>query len=240
MSQSLGQAASCSRSRARLAKGAVTGNKRVSIDDNGEVHEVDWKSSKKHANELNKLGVFGKPSPEEVACLHQATDKIAIVLMWMEEAVSRAQVQGILLVAPPILSRVYGELGNGLMGFNSAYRIALVPFPFCFAQLIGWSLVIFLMLCPIVAFTFTGGEILTASLTFCCIMGFWGLNQIAVELENPFGCSANHLPMAELHHTFVEAIGEMLTHPMPEYQWESDDLQGPALPTLKRTMVAKK
>merc|ERR1719163_2771445 len=104
--------------------------------------------------------------------LHGATDKVAIILMWMEEAISRAQTQGVLLTAPPILGRVYGELGNGLMGFNSAYRIALVPFPFCFSQMIGWCLVLFIFLCPIVAYVFTGGEILTATLTFCCMMGF--------------------------------------------------------------------
>merc|ERR1719284_1154181 len=101
----------------------------------------------------------------------------------MEEAISRAQVQGVLLVAPPILARVYNELGNGLMGFNSAYRIALVPFPFCFSQMIGWCLVVFVFLCPIVAYVFTGGEMLTSALTFCSLMGFWGLNRIAIEPE---------------------------------------------------------
>jgi len=162
---------------------------------------------------------------------------VAIVLMWMEEAVSRGQTQGIILTAPPILGRVYGELGSGLMGFNSAYRIALVPFPFFFAQMIGWCLVIFIFICPAVAFVFTGGEILTTVLTFASLMGFWGLNRIAIEIENPFGCEVNHLPLAELHHAFVEAIAEMLDHPMPEYTW-TDCGDAANLPQLKRNMTA--
>merc|ERR1719321_1977434 len=123
--------------------------------------------------ELVKLGVFGKPSPEEIMRLHGTTDKVTIILMWMEEAVSRAQVQGVLLVAPPILARVYNELGNGLMGFNSAYRIALVPFPFCFSQMIGWCLVTFLFICPVASKVFTGGQALTTAMTFASLMGFW-------------------------------------------------------------------
>lgn len=222
-------------SRSRAVKGAMTAEKRLSITDTGIPKE---KPNTKAMRELGKLGVFGPVSKEEVAHLHGATDKVSIVLMWMEEAISRGQVQGVILTAPPILSRVYNELGNGLAGFNCAYRIALVPFPFCFAQMIGWCLVIFELLCPIVAYAFTGGELLTSALTFCSLMGFWGLNRIAIELENPFGCEVNHLPLAELHHAYVEALGEMHVHPMPEYKWTGIE-GGPesmALPQLRRTI----
>lgn len=223
------------KSRSKLQKGAMTGSKRVSISAEGIA--VEKKDDKKR-RELQKLGVYGKLTPEEMVRLHGATDKVAIVLMWMEEVVSRAQMQGVILVNPPILGRVYAELGNGLMGFNSAYRIALVPFPFCFAQMIGWCLVIFLFLCPAVAFVFTGGEMLTACLTFCSLCGFWGLNRIAIELENPFGCMVNHLPLAEMHHTFIQALGEMHQHPMPEYAWKNG-AGSPNLPQLKRNLASK-
>merc|ERR1719399_1328008 len=217
-------------------KDAIGANKRVSITETGIAQEVQHTAKDRS---LQKLGVFGKPSAEEVSRLHGTTDKIAIVLMWMEEAISRAQVQGVLLIAPPILSRVYNELGSGLEGFNAAYRIALVPFPFCFAQMIGWCLVVFVVLCPAVAFVFTGGEMLTSSLTFFSMMGFWGLNRLAMELENPFGCNVNHLPLAELHHAYVEAIGEMHIHPMPEYKWAVQP-GAPPLPQLRRNLVAAK
>lgn len=222
---------SAHKSRSAAVKGAMTATRRVSITETGAVREEHVKS---HKRELGKLGVFGPVTVEEVNHLHGATDKVAIVLMWMEEAISRGQVQGVILTAPPILSRVYNELGNGLQGFNSAYRIALVPFPFCFAQMIGWCLVAFEIICPAVAFKFTGGELLTSALTFFSLMGFWGLNRIAIELENPFGCEVNHLPLAELHHAYAEALGEMHVHPMPEYKWNSGD--GPELPKMRRTL----
>eukprot|EP00746_Dinoflagellata_sp_MGD_P133387 gnl/MRDRNA2_/MRDRNA2_67079_c0_seq1.p1 gnl/MRDRNA2_/MRDRNA2_67079_c0~~gnl/MRDRNA2_/MRDRNA2_67079_c0_seq1.p1 ORF type:complete len:753 (+),score=119.52 gnl/MRDRNA2_/MRDRNA2_67079_c0_seq1:136-2394(+) len=230
------------RSRASLMKGAMIAERRVSLTQSegldGRVGIE--KENTKARRDLVRLGVFGQPTPDEVKSLHGATDKVAIILMWMEEAISRAQVQSILLTAPPILARVYNELGSGLAGFNSAYRISLVPFPFCFAQMIGWCLVVFLFLCPAVAFVFTGGEILTSSLTFCCLMGFWGLNRLAMELENPFGCKVNHLPLAEMHHAFVEALAEMHAHPMPEYKWQTKGGASQALPQLRRNLAGGK
>merc|ERR1719313_1759969 len=151
----------------------MIGEKRVSITEGVGVE----KAEKGNKRQIMKLGVYGKLAPEEVQRLNGSTDKVAIVLMWMEEAVSRAQVQGVILTAPPILGRVYGEMGSGLQGYNEAYRIALVPFPFCFAQMIGWCLVVFLFLCPVVAFVFTSGEYLTVSLSFVALVGFWGLNR---------------------------------------------------------------
>lgn len=224
------------KTRAGITKDAVIGEKQVQIVD-GKATGVEIQGAKR---ELVKLGVYGAPSMEETMRLHGATDKVCIVLMWMEEAISRAQVQGILLTAPPILGRAYNELGSGLAGFNSAYRIALVPFPFCFNQMIAWNLAIFLIVCPMVSYVFTGGEALTSSLTFCCLMGFWGVNRISMELENPFGIEVNHLPMAELHHAYVEALGEMHQHPMPEYAWDSAVMGEEAkdMPTLKRALLS--
>lgn len=224
--------ASKARSRSSLQKAAIQADKRLSIDGGVAVE----KKQNVLKRDLLKLGIYGKLVNEEIQRLHGATDKVAIVLMWMEEAVSRAQVQGILLTAPPILARVYAEIGNGLEGYNEAYRVALVPFPFCFAQMIGWCLVVFLFLCPAVSYVFTGGAALTTVLTFFSLVGFWGLNRIAIELENPFGTEINHLPLAEMHHAYVEALGEMHQHPMPEYQWKDATVGNKKLPPFKRVV----
>lgn len=222
-----------SKSRSKITGAAMSAEKEVVLGSNGQVESKRTGTQR----QLAKLGIYGEPSHEEMQRLHGATDKVAICLMWMEEAVSRAQIQGILLTAPPILGRVYGELGCGLAAFNNAYRLALVPFPFCFAQMIGWCLFIFLFICPAVSYVFTGGEALTSSLTFCSMMGFWGLNRIAIELESPFGTEVNHLPLAEMHFAYIEALGEMHKHPMPEYQWESHgDAEPP--PMMKRNLLA--
>lgn len=43
------------------------------------------------------------------------------------------------------------------------------------------------------------GKILSPILSFFAVLGYWGLNQIAVELENPFGDDENDLPLEHVH-----------------------------------------
>ena len=39
-------------------------------------------------------------------------------------------------MTPPILTRTYQTLGWGMLAFNRAMKIAMVPFPFPFAQVL--------------------------------------------------------------------------------------------------------
>ena len=41
--------------------------------------------------------------------------------------------------------------------------------------------------------------ILSPVLTFFIMVGYWGLNEICAELENPFGEDANDLPILLMH-----------------------------------------
>merc|ERR1719313_2499411 len=121
---------------------------------------------------------------------------------------STATLNRTILTAAPIVSRVYQELSNGMLGYNQAYKIALVQFPFAFAQMLTIFLLAFVLACPIAIFVFTGGEFLTPALTLFTVLGFWGIHEIAVEVENPFGTDPNHLPLKPLHDSVCEALFE--------------------------------
>jgi len=166
---------------------------------------------------LPMLTVIGEPSPEERYSLLKADNKVDLVHSWIIEAVSCASLEGRILTQPPILSRVYQELSNGMLGFNQAYKIALVQFPFAFAQMLTVFLVAFLFCCPIAVYVFTGGEFLTPGLTLFTVLGFWGIHEIAVEIENPFGVSVNHLPLVELHETLNETLMEVTQATCPKF-----------------------
>jgi hypothetical protein len=43
-------------------------------------------------------------------------------------------------------------------------------------------------------------------LSFIGIMGFWSLNELAVELEMPFGDDENDLPLVELHAMYIKGL----------------------------------
>ena len=152
--------------------------------------------------------VIGELSREEQARLEKAIDLPCVVADWIMEAVTRAQLKGLLTVPPPIISRFYQELSNGLVGFSQAYKVTSTPFPFPFAQILALLLSVFCVVCPIIVVQMTSGYILPPVLSFSAILSYWGLNQIAVELENPFGDDDNDLPLVDMHRFFVDAVEE--------------------------------
>jgi hypothetical protein len=122
-------------------------------------------------------------------------------------------VDATLTIPGPILSRFYQEMSNGMLGFNQAFKITFVPFPFPFAQILGILLCLFVFICPLMVAQMTRGRIIPPVLSFAAILGYWGLNQIAVELENPFGDDPNDLPLPETHDTFVNSLEEAFLSP---------------------------
>ncbi|KAF4656471.1 Zinc finger, RAN-binding domain containing 2 [Perkinsus olseni] len=163
-------------------------------------------SSAVAAYNVSRLTVVGECSEEEVRHLEECSDKGLVVARWISETVSRSCLEGLITVPPPILSRCYQEISNGMLGFNQAFRVTLVPFPFPFAQLLALLLLVFVVICPTMVVKMTVGKILSPVLSFFAVLGYWGLNQIAVELENPFGDDKNDLPLEHVHTAFVDGI----------------------------------
>merc|ERR1719426_359758 len=104
--------------------------------------------------------------------LHRSDDKVDLVHSWIIESIASASLDKVILTQAPILSRVYQELSNGMLGYNQAYKIALVQFPFAFAQLLTVFCLAFALCCPVTVYVFTGGEFLTPGLTLMTVMGF--------------------------------------------------------------------
>lgn len=109
-------------------------------------------------------------------------------------------------IPSPIMSRIYQQLSKGMLGFNQALKVAIVPFPFPFAQMITLLLVGFQVFCPMMTVIFTASSALCPLLTFLAVTGYWGLNEICVELEEPFGEDANDLPIVQLQRCFVSML----------------------------------
>jgi len=112
-------------------------------------------------------------------------------------------------IAPPIQSRMYQELSNGMLGFNQSMKIADIPFPFPFAQILSLLLIFLSAFCPIFVVIFTQNSWLTPFVTFLIFEGTYGINELAKELESPFGPSPNHISLADFHTRFMESIKDM-------------------------------
>mmetsp|Transcript_95261 Transcript_95261/g.307498 ORF Transcript_95261/g.307498 Transcript_95261/m.307498 type:complete len:527 (-) Transcript_95261:78-1658(-) len=151
---------------------------------------------------------------EEIECLGEnlnpdtayttMPDRVNIVVEWINEDVN--ELGPIAETPPPIMSRTYQELSKGMLGFNQATKMADIPFPFPFSQLLEWLLLAFTFTVPLYTAIFTGGLIATPVLAFVVAVAFWSLTEISRELENPFADGPNQLPVIDMHERFVEVL----------------------------------
>ncbi|KAF4670959.1 Zinc finger, RAN-binding domain containing 2 [Perkinsus chesapeaki] len=185
-----------------------------------------------------KLPIIGRCTDAEKSALADRNDKVLVVAGWITEEITRACLDGLLLIPEPILSRCYQELSNGMLGYNQAFKVALVPFPFPFAQMVALLLVVFLLILPMMVLRMTQSAVLSPILSFFCLLGYWGLNEIAVELENPFGDDDNDLPLKHVHTAFVDAVRDCAEGLPTESSSTVED--GPPLEGVSREMTVLK
>ncbi|HBF26304.1 MAG TPA: hypothetical protein DDW61_00785, partial [Actinobacteria bacterium] len=74
--------------------------------------------------------VLGNVTKAEAELLRKCEDPTHMVASWMIRGITVRQREGGVSVPPPILSRVYQELSNAMLGYNNALKVATTPFPF--------------------------------------------------------------------------------------------------------------
>eukprot|EP00927_Polykrikos_kofoidii_P028567 TRINITY_DN24914_c0_g1_i1.p1 TRINITY_DN24914_c0_g1~~TRINITY_DN24914_c0_g1_i1.p1 ORF type:complete len:617 (-),score=76.74 TRINITY_DN24914_c0_g1_i1:26-1711(-) len=151
--------------------------------------------------------VRSMPSTHESKVLEASTDRVSVTMYWILH--SLAIISKDLDIAPPIQSRMYQELSNGMLGFNQSMKIADVPFPFMYAQLLTLLLTVWSLFLPLYVCLFTQSMIIGPVMTFLLFEGFWGVNEVAKELENPFGVDANDICLPDFHSRFMDTMLEI-------------------------------
>jgi len=137
-------------------------------------------------------------------------DQVFLVFSWIQHTLIGRQHSGGLAVPPPVCTRLFQEMSNGMLGFNNANKIHNTPFPFPYAQLITLALLVL---------TCTSGFMVTVivnSLPWClmlnilCVAGYHAINEVAIQLEDPFGADANDLPLMEYQQAYNMRIRPLL------------------------------
>lgn len=154
-----------------------------------------------------KLLVKRIPDPAQQMALQSSGHRPNMVMHWILVSLSRMSPD--LDIAPPIQTRVYQELSNGMLGFVNALKIADVPFPFPYAQLLNIMLFFYSLFIPLYVSLFTKSMFVSPVVTFLLFQGVWCVNAVAKDLENPFGTDTNDINVLDFHARFVEAIVEV-------------------------------
>jgi len=152
-------------------------------------------------------------------------NKCFVVLQSVQQLVVEHIRNGVVDIPPPIASRVFQELSNGIVALTNVRKITDVPFPFPYAQLVTVMLLISTSLTPFVTGLLFSDAHWAAMLTFIFQFAFWSINYIAAEIEMPFGDDTNDLPIHELQREMNECLTNLL-HPLiecaPSFKYHAD------------------
>lgn len=125
--------------------------------------------------------------------------KTELIYQWIKLYVVQCMKSGLLPIAPPILSRVFQEVGEGLVLYNDIIQVSAWPFPFPYAQLSAVMIILHLIITPLVMCQWTQHWIATFLLTLVACVSLASLDLISVEIENPLGDDPNDLPVHAMH-----------------------------------------
>jgi len=167
------------------------------------------------------LPIIGSISNEEKTRLQVSEDRPNLVISWVYQSVT--ELAPMLSVPAPILSRVYQEISNGALGYSQAEKLADIPFPFIFAQLLALMVLVFALVSPITFEIISGKTPITPFISTAVVLSFWSLNEMAKELENPLGIEANNVPVVDYHERYLAFLGEIHACELPEDRGYRDE-----------------
>lgn len=151
--------------------------------------------------------VLHLPSDQEMTALKTSRERVAVCLYWV--LFDLAEASRALDIAPPIQTRIFQEVSNGMLGFVNAMKISDVPFPFPFAQMCSLLIVVFSCFIPFYMACFTQSMIAGPILTFVLFETIWCINEVSKDLENPFGWSVNDIQLDDFHCRFLGFLNEI-------------------------------
>merc|ERR1719253_205535 len=152
------------------------------------------------------LAVLGDISKEEGQALAACQRQTHLVFMWLQRLVSTMCCDGIVTIPPPIYSRVYQEMSNGMLGFMQAYKISVLPFPIPLTNMTEILLGVIVTFIPFLIEKFTKALIFTPVFTFFSVFGMFVMHAVTMQLEMPFGDDFIDLPLREMHNAFNSSL----------------------------------
>mmetsp|Transcript_55278 Transcript_55278/g.152204 ORF Transcript_55278/g.152204 Transcript_55278/m.152204 type:complete len:399 (-) Transcript_55278:218-1414(-) len=154
-------------------------------------------------------------------------ERCFILLQWIQRLIMDSQANGVLSAPAPIISRVFQEFGQGIVNIQDAEKLTTVKFPFPFAQTLSFMLVLTSVVTPIVSGILIEQLHWAVLFTFLSVFSLFSINNIAMEIELPFGDDANDLPLHELQRYLNKLLNMLLLHGTqmpPKFSCDEKDL----------------
>jgi ion channel-forming bestrophin family protein len=145
--------------------------------------------------------------PHEREALRPIRARGVVLARWLGSRIHAVHRQGKLRTSP--LRAMDGNLGILVAALGGCERIRRTPVPFAYAQHIKVFLVLFCYTVPFAMVeTLEGYTPLAAAIL---AFALFGIDEIGVEIENPFGTDPNDLPLERIGQMIDHSVGEVLT-----------------------------
>lgn len=161
-------------------------------------------------NASRPFSVLGGISDAEVEMLRKVrghSAQHALCCLWLREFITREHLNGSTGgVAPPIVARVYQHISDGTQQYNNCRKTAFTDFPFPHAQLTSFFAVVSTVVFPLLFYEYVDSTLIAVVLNFLTLSCFFGIQEVALELEQPFIRYPNDLPLNNYQAQFNEAL----------------------------------
>jgi len=185
------------------------------------------------------LSVLHAPTSEEVSLLEPSSDKVNTLCLWIMQGIMLEVRAKTLDAPPPIVTRVFQEISNGMLGFHQALKLALVPFPFPFSQMVAMLLSVIYVMMPFYIDIFTKNIVLTPVISFVVPCTYCVMNHLSIELEDPFHFSYNEIDVELMNDAFLEMLEDTLWGELVPPATEGNQLERAVHDGIKRSRALK-
>lgn len=133
-------------------------------------------------------------------------ERVHIVNDWIHTLIMERRRAGGLDTPPPILTRMFAIMSQGMEGYENCRKLADTPFPFPYSQLVIGMLMMFMSVTPFLFGGFVLANPLSIAFNFLTLVTHFALNELAKDLEDPFIHDPNDLPLVRHHYNFNERL----------------------------------
>ena len=144
-------------------------------------------------------------------------DRVFLVFQWMQQSIIERHHDGGLNIPPPILGRVFQEMSTGMLGFQQCRKIQDTPFPFPYMQICLMSLMVFNCITPFFVHEFCKNPYWAFCFSTVAVAGFTAINEVSIQLEDPFGDDDNDLPIHHYQQEFNRGLIQISMLSSKEY-----------------------
>ena len=163
-------------------------------------------------NQTVPLAVIGGVSEEERSALEATHARVRLVQSWILRAMAeRMRDDGMLIGSTrfpptPIISRTYQMISEGTLAFAQARKIVETPAPWPHVHLLELALLCFAFVMPLCMVAWMAELWSAVLLDAIVVFSFTTMNEVAIELEDPFLNQPHAIALATLQAHFNEEL----------------------------------